>query len=167
MAAARRPATEAEVRAISNPVRLRIVRLTTDESLTNRQLAERLDRDPASVLRHVRMLVDQGFLAAEPTRRGNRGAREIPYRSTGKSWQLDYEAFAPDRLSNASLEAFLAEAAASGSPLEGMIRVALWLTDDEREEFSHRLLGLIEEFTELPKRPDARHWSLLVLAHEQ
>ena len=41
--------------------------------LTNREIAERLDRNPATVLHHVRTLVDRGFLAREPTRRGTRG----------------------------------------------------------------------------------------------
>ena len=35
----------------------------------------------------MRRLVDTGFLAALPVRRGTRGAREIPYEATGKSGQ--------------------------------------------------------------------------------
>jgi DNA-binding transcriptional ArsR family regulator len=85
----RRPATTAEARALAHPLRVRILRLCLHDALTNRELADRLGQDPATVLHHVRTLVRTGFLAAEPARRGRRGAREIPYRSTGKSWTLD------------------------------------------------------------------------------
>jgi len=85
----KRPATPDEARALSNPLRLRIIRLTIDRALTNKELAERLGRDPGTVLHHVRMLVATGFLAPEGERRGSRGAIERPYRGTGKSWTLD------------------------------------------------------------------------------
>jgi DNA-binding transcriptional ArsR family regulator len=85
----RRAATAEEAKAIASPLRLRILRLCLDRPLTNKQIAQALDRDPASVLHHVRKLVQTGFLAAEGERRGTRGAREVPYRATGKSWVLD------------------------------------------------------------------------------
>lgn len=84
----KRPATRAEARALSHPLRLRILRLCLDEALTNRQLAERLGERPATVLYHVRTLFREGFLVREPERRGRRRARELPYRSTRKSLTL-------------------------------------------------------------------------------
>ena len=72
----KRRATDAEYRALASAVRLRILRLCRAEALTNKELAERLGRNPATVLHHVRTLVDTGFLAAEPVRRGTRGSRE-------------------------------------------------------------------------------------------
>ena len=54
----RRPATVDEAKALANSLRLRILRLTLDQALTNKQLAERLDRDPGTVLHHVRRLVE-------------------------------------------------------------------------------------------------------------
>ena len=54
----RRPATDAEARALASGLRLRILRLTLDEALTNKEIAERVGRNPASVLHHVRTLVD-------------------------------------------------------------------------------------------------------------
>jgi DNA-binding transcriptional ArsR family regulator len=85
----RRRATDAGARALASAVRLRILRLCRDTALTDKELAARLDRNPATVLHHVRTLLQTGFLAAEPERRGPRGAREVPYRATGKSWQMD------------------------------------------------------------------------------
>src|SRR6187397_1377017 len=83
-----RDATPQEMRALGHPLRWRILRLTLDRPLTNKQIAERLGRDPGTVLHHVRELVRTGFLAADDVRPGKRGALERPYRTTGKSWRL-------------------------------------------------------------------------------
>lgn len=109
---ARRPATLAESRALSHPLRLRILRLCLDEALTNRELADRLREQPATVLHHVRTLVRTGFLAAEPMRRGRRGAREIPYRATRRSWALEVPA--EWRSDVAPIDAFRAELVEAG-----------------------------------------------------
>ena len=42
----KRAATREELRAVANPLRLRILRLCLHEELTNKQLAERLGMDP-------------------------------------------------------------------------------------------------------------------------
>ena len=76
------------MRALGHPLRWRILRLTLDRPLTNKQIAERLGRDPGTVLHHVRELVNTGFLAAEEVRAGKRGALERPYRATGKTWRV-------------------------------------------------------------------------------
>ncbi|MBA2554206.1 MAG: winged helix-turn-helix transcriptional regulator, partial [Geodermatophilaceae bacterium] len=75
----RRLATAAEARALSSTFRLRILRACLGEPMTNKQIAQRLGRNPATVLHHVRLLVEQGFLAPTAERRGARGAREVPY----------------------------------------------------------------------------------------
>src|SRR3954464_4703198 len=85
---ARPEATLAETRALAHPLRLRIIRLLYDRSLTNRELARALGENPATVLHHVRTLLRTNFIAAEPERRGPRGTTEKPYRSTGRSWGL-------------------------------------------------------------------------------
>src|SRR5882757_11405167 len=84
-----RPASRAEAAALASPVRLRIIRLTYRRALTNKEIARRLGKDPATTLYHVRKLVAAGFLAAQPERTGPRGSKEIPYRSTGLSWRLN------------------------------------------------------------------------------
>jgi predicted ArsR family transcriptional regulator len=86
--ASEREATPAEMRALGHPLRWRILRVTLDTPLTNKQIAERLGRDPGTVLHHVRELVRAGFLAPEDVRAGKRGALERPYRATGKPWQV-------------------------------------------------------------------------------
>ncbi|HMG62144.1 MAG TPA: winged helix-turn-helix domain-containing protein, partial [Streptosporangiaceae bacterium] len=84
----RRQATDEEARALASALRLRILRICLDEGRTNQEIAQILGRDPASILHHIRTLVRTGFLEALPERRGTRGAREIPYRATRKSWRL-------------------------------------------------------------------------------
>src|SRR3954447_21929882 len=98
--------SDADARALASTLRLRILRLCLDEPMTNREIAARLDKNPATVLHHVRTLADRGFLAAEPARRGTRGAREVPYRATGKSWRTPGGPGASRVLVDAFLEEF-------------------------------------------------------------
>ncbi|MBW3668792.1 MAG: winged helix-turn-helix domain-containing protein [Actinobacteria bacterium] len=142
----RRPATLAEARAVSNPLRLRILRLCLDDALTNRELAERLGKDPATVLHHVRTLVDTGFLAAEPVRRGTRGAREKPYRATGKSWTLDIGDAAGHAVGVAIVDAFRHELVESGDLDASVTRLGVRLSPADRTELIDRLDALAAEF---------------------
>jgi DNA-binding transcriptional ArsR family regulator len=143
----RRPATEAEIAALASGIRLRILRMTYHQPLTNREIARRLVRDPATALHHVRRLVAAGLLQAMPVRRGARGAREIPYRSTAWSWSLELE---PERagpaLHEAMLEAFLGEAAEVGVERLEQTRLVLRLDEAQLAEFRDRLYGLLREF---------------------
>ena len=82
----RRPATDAEARALASALRLRILRLCLVGGADEQGDRRAARPQPGHVLHHVRTLVDTGFLAAGPARRGTRGSREVPYRATGKSW---------------------------------------------------------------------------------
>jgi len=160
----RRPATEDEARTLASPLRLRILRLCLDVSLTNKEIAERLGKDPASVLYHVRRLVRTGFLVAEDERRGTRGAREVPYRSTGKSWTLSIGESEDPRLAASSLvEAFVQDAARAGLENLDGTRMGLRLTPDEHEELAQRLYELIEEFR--LRESGGAPWSLFIGLH--
>ncbi len=164
MAGVRRRATDAEARALASAVRLRILRLCLDQALTNRQLAARLDRNPATVLHHVRTLVDTGFLAPEAERRGTRGAREVPYRATGKSWLMDVDDRpAPSR--DPLLAAFLDEVAGGGEDRLSSSRLGLRLPAAEMAEFRRRLHALLDEFARRPADPDGEKWSLYLGMH--
>ena len=138
----RRAATVAEARALAHPDRLRIIRLTYDQELTNAEMAGKLGRDPASTLHHVRTLVDTGFLEALPVRRGPRGSRERPYRSTGKSWAMDVDGTGID-ITAAMLGAFQAEIAGATNP--DVNRLALSLSEEQYEDFTTRLHALLRE----------------------
>ena len=95
------------------------------------------------MLHHVRTLVRTGFLAAEGERRGTRGAREVPYRATGKSWVLDVVDEKQERAAGIALvEAFLDDARRVGFENVDSTRMGLRLTPDEHEELNRRIFDL-------------------------
>ena len=98
---------EADGRVLNSVVRLRILRPCLDEPLTNKEIADRLGKDPATVDHHVRRLAGRGFLAAQAERTVARGAREVPYLATKKSWPTPL----PDGARRLLVETFLAELA--------------------------------------------------------
>lgn len=163
----RRMATEAEARVLASSLRLRIIRLCHEQALTNRQIADQLGRDPASVLHHVRRLVDTGFLEALPVQHGTRGARERPYQSTGKSWTLQVADSQTTQTTNAMLEAFLNELAAAGGDLIDASRLTLRLTTADREEFSRRITAVLDEFAARPPDPNGQWWSVFFATHSR
>jgi DNA-binding transcriptional ArsR family regulator len=152
-----------EANALASGIRLRIIRLTFSEPLTNKELAERLGRDPATTLHHVRKLVETGFLAAQPQRRGTRGAKEIPYLSTGLSWQLD--SHHSRRVDEAILEAYLAEIAETDFEHVNQTRLVVQVSPDAREEFERRLDELLEEFRNRPVEPGAERTAIYLATY--
>jgi hypothetical protein len=140
----RRPATAEEARALANPLRIRILRLCLDQALTNKEIADRLGRDPGTILHHVRMLVTTGFLAPEGERPGPRGSIERPYRATGKSWTLDVGDTPGATL--ALVDAFRAEIApVTGDDLRSLSRLGVRLTRERRDEFEQRVKDLVND----------------------
>jgi DNA-binding transcriptional ArsR family regulator len=164
----RREATADEARALANPLRLRILRLCLGDPLTNKEIAARLGRDPGSTLHHVRMLVETGFLAAEPVRRGAKGAIEKPNRATGKSWQLevsDADAAVVVQQHLAMVDALRDELHEAGPDAVILLsRFANRLTDASRTELVDRLEALIEEYA-LRDEPGGTRYAFLVGGH--
>ncbi len=161
----RRPATRAEARALAHPLRLRILRLCLDEPLTNRELADRLGEQPATVLYHVRTLVKTGFLEATEERRGRRGAREIPYLSTRKSWTLSLE---PDTTAHvAMLDAARAELVDSGpdAVLE-LVRLAVRLRPEQLDALGRRVVELVSE-ADASDDPEGEPIGILIAVHRR
>jgi DNA-binding transcriptional ArsR family regulator len=163
VATRRRKASEAEASALASGIRLRIIRLTFSVALTNKELAERLGKDPATTLHHVRKLVDTGFLTAQPPRRGTRGAKEIPYLSTGLSWKLDVH----DRtgVNEAMLEAYLAEIAEIDLDRLDQTRLVVQVSPGDRDEFSRRLNELLEDFTSRPRQAGAQRTAIYIATY--
>jgi len=151
-AATRRPATLQEARALAHPLRLRILRLCLDRSLTNGELAAALERRPATVLHHVRMLLSSGFLSEEAWRSGPRGSTEKPYRATGKSARLDLgltgEAASLHRAMLAAVAAEIEEAGPD-AVIESA-RLPMRLTSDQVEEVTLRINALLDSY----RRPE-------------
>lgn len=142
----RRPATAREAKALAHPLRLRILRLCGEQELTNKQLADRLDRDPGTVLYHVRQLADAGFLEPAPVRTGESGALEKPYRSTGLSWWLSQED-ADAETNMAPLAAFTEELREAGpDAIQTFSRFVLHLSPEEVAELDVRIVKILDEY---------------------
>jgi DNA-binding Lrp family transcriptional regulator len=148
----RRPATEAEIAALASSVRLRIIRMTRVEPLTNARIAELLGRDPATTLHHVRKLVRHGFLEPQPARRGTRGAKEIPYRSTDLSWRLE-GAGADPALGEAVLAAYLDEVSEVGVEALKQTRLVVRLDPTDVEALQAELDAVVQRYAALPESP--------------
>ena len=167
----RREATSDEFKAMAHPLRLRILRLCLHDSLTNKQIAERVDKDPATVLHHVRLLVDTGFLTAETPRAGARGALEKPYRATGKSWELSIEKAPPDdRMAQmvAVVDAFRAEVLQAGADnIVEWTRAGPKLAPEDVEELAEKLSDLVHEYVEGHEDPDGVEIGIFLGIHRR
>lgn len=163
----RRPATVEETKALAHPLRLRILRLCAQQELTNKQLAERLGRDPGTVLYHVRQLAAAGFLEPGEVRTGPSGALEKPYRSTGMSWWLDgpLEDSGPIA-SMAPLQAFQEELRESGpESVRAYARFALHLSPEDVVELDRRISAVLDEYvaTDDQRRDQPLHGGIVVV----
>jgi DNA-binding MarR family transcriptional regulator len=156
----RRPATDEEARALASALRLRILRICLGEGHTNKEIAATLGRDPASILHHIRTLVRTGFLEPQEERRGARGAREIPYLATRKSWRLSTPA-----MDRSMLDAFVEEVALVPADQVDLARLGLRLSDADMAEFRASLNKVLEDFASRPDDPAAPAWSVFVSLH--
>lgn len=153
------------MRALAHPLRLRILRLTLNTSMTNRQLADRLGRDPGTVLHHVRTLVRGGFLAADPVREGRRGSLERPYRATGKSWQVRITPSADHLVS--VMDAVREEILEAGPQATvSSMRLGIRLRPDDQAELRRRIRQLGDDFVDRDD-PEGEPIGILALAHRR
>jgi DNA-binding transcriptional ArsR family regulator len=158
----RTDAADADARALASTLRLRILRMCLDEPMTNREIAERLGRNPATVLHHVRTLVDRGFLRAEPVRRGSRGSREVPYLATGKSWTSP----SFEGKSRLMVDTFLEELAEADPTTVRMSRLGVRLSEPEHAELMGRIDAFLQELAARTPTPGGRPYSLFFALHE-
>jgi DNA-binding Lrp family transcriptional regulator len=167
MERARRPATPEEAKALAHPLRQRIVRLCGIRERTNKELADQLERDPATVLHHVRQLVATGFLERCEERVGPSGAREKPYRSTGMSWRLELDRH-PDA-TTVMMDATRDELAAAGpDAVLTSARLVVRLPDAELAALVGRIREVVEDAHDrsAPLDDDSHPaYGLLVLVH--
>ncbi|MHA7141268.1 winged helix-turn-helix domain-containing protein [Arthrobacter sp. Bz4] len=151
---------QARGRALSSPVRLRILRLCLHKGRTNKEIAELLDLNPATALHHVRTLLATGFLTAEETRTGNRGAKEIPYRATGLSWR--------SRIPNAApvlVETFLQEIDGLNPSEIDVWRLGVRLNETNRSEMMRRIREILEEYAIRDSDTDGTATSIMLAHH--
>src|SRR3954468_13435567 len=141
---ARREADEAEAKALASTLRLRILRATLHEPHTNKEIAQALGLNPASVLHHVRTLVDTGFLIEQPTRRGARGSRERPYLASGKSFYVSTGLNGLEGADNLLLTTFLEKIKGLPAGQLESTRLGFRLTAEYRQRVQERLQDLLD-----------------------
>jgi DNA-binding transcriptional ArsR family regulator len=167
--AAHRAATPAEFKAMAHPLRLRILRLCLHEPRTNKELADRLGKDPATVLHHVRLLERTGFLAAARPRHGAKGALEKPYLATRKSWVLSPTS-PEDELVNrtAVIDALRAELLEAGPDgvVEGA-RLGVQLSPAKVKRYRARIERLIKDLHDEPDEPGGERLGFYVVLHKR
>lgn len=156
----KRQATDEEAKALASSLRMRILRVCLSEPHTNKEIATILGRDPATTLHHVRMLTRTGFLAAQEPRRGARGAKEIPYLATRKSWTINAPAHSPSLI-----EAFLEEVALTPAEEVQTARLGIKLSKAELQRLNQRIAEVLNEFAALPDDPEGEAWSVFYAVH--
>lgn len=155
---------EARAKALGSPIRWRILRLCLHEPRTNRELAALLDRNPATMLHHVRTLVDAGYLAPQEARRGTRGAREIPYLATRLTWTEDEQTSTSDVL----VRTFLEEIEGLAPDDVGIMRAGLRMSRDELHEYWTRVAAIVKDLmARREAEPDVERtaWGVFMAVH--
>jgi DNA-binding transcriptional ArsR family regulator len=151
-----------QLKALTDPMRNRILHILGYREATNQQLAALLDEPQAKVLYHVRVLLDVGLirLVEQRVRGGN---VEKFYRATARLYGFRPDPADLDNLSGpvsgAGLESVAQELAASlklwpDQPLYWEGRRTR-LSPERMAEFNDRLLALIGEFWGGPEQPVA------------
>ncbi|GAA1466657.1 ArsR/SmtB family transcription factor [Microbacterium thalassium] len=147
-------------RALSSPLRLRVLRLCRFYARTNKELAELLEVNPGTMLHHVRTLVEAGMLVPEEERTGARGSREIPYRATGLSWGRHF----PNQ-SVVVLEAMRQQLQGVDPEDVDFGWLGLKLNAESKAELGRRLFELMGEFKDRGPDPDGDPYSLVTVIH--
>lgn len=146
-------------RALSSPLRLRILRHCLYASHSNREIAAAFGLNPGTSLHHVRTLVDAGLLVAEEGRPGRRGSVEIPYRATGLSWDADV----PGQ-GDLLVRTFLEEIEGLDLDEMFMVRMGFKLRPERRDELQRRLVEIVLEYHAAPD-DDGELSSLFLAGH--
>jgi DNA-binding transcriptional ArsR family regulator len=165
-ASERRVTTDSEAKALAHPLRLRILRLCWQQELTNKQLAERLERDPGTVLFHVRQLVKAGLLEQAPVRTGESGALEKPYRAKARSWWLDDTPDTGADAAFAPVEAFQDELRSAGpESVRIFLRFAAHLSAQDVIDLEQSIMELLDGYlkTDDERRDQPAYGGLIVL----
>ncbi|MCV2395428.1 winged helix-turn-helix domain-containing protein [Actinotalea sp. M2MS4P-6] len=153
---------DADARALASVLRMRILRLCLDEPRTNKEIAARLGRDPATTYHHVRRLAERGFLAAQPERRGARGAREVPYLATRKSWRTPM----PEGGNRVLIETLLEEIGEADPATVRTARLGVRLSAEAFAELEEQIANLLTEYASREPDADGVPYSIFIAYHE-
>jgi DNA-binding transcriptional ArsR family regulator len=165
-----------QVRALADPLRIRMLQLFAQEPLTTKQVADRLGEKPTRLYNHARALEQAGLIRLVRTRQ-NRGTTERYLEAVGSRFEVDARLFALERPRGAGKAAAYATASAVLRAAAGQLeratsepdgpepivgQVSLCLTPKEYERLRARVLGWVKQVQRVrrpgpagPRRRDA------------
>jgi DNA-binding transcriptional ArsR family regulator len=148
-----------QVRAIANPLRIRMLQLFAQGPFTTKQVADRLGEKPTRLYNHARALERAGLVRLVRTRQ-NRGTTERYLEAVGSRFEIDESLFALGRPGSAARAATYATAGAvlraaaseldrtaagrPGGPEPLVARASLCVTPREYQRLRARILKWIE-----------------------
>ncbi len=148
----------AQVRALAHPLRTTILGLLHERAATVTELSTAVDRPKSTVAHHVGVLASAGLVHVVRTRRV-RAIDEAFWGRTARSFHvslgqpedtptLDFNDF--------EVAARESQPAYAEGRLWGFLRHAR-ITEEQKEQFWHRMAALVEEFDTLPREGDLVH----------
>lgn len=153
--------TEAQLKALADPFRMRLTSLVLERAATTSQLAEVVDRPVGTVGHHLKVLEEAGLIRVVRTRK----VRAMTERYYGRV-AITYVFHDLDGAPKDGLD-FVREAMrearhdpATGAGPKFTIRYAR-ISDERRDEWFARLAALAEEFAVQPRDGDVTHGILL------
>lgn len=153
--------TPAQVRALGNPLRNTILGLLHERAASVTELSTAVDRPRSTVAHHVKVLVEAGLVRVVRTRRV-RAIDEAFYGRTARIFYVSLDG--PEGSSgdpcldfnDFEVAARESQPAYTHGQLWGFIRHAR-INEQQKEEFWHRMMALVEEFDALPRGGDLVH----------
>jgi DNA-binding transcriptional ArsR family regulator len=150
-----------QLRALSHPVRLRILSRLTAAAMSSAELARELEMNHAAVSFHVRKLADAGYLEVAETR-SVRGGKERRYRQRpagGRQWQQE-----DPRLTVRAVSEEVARRADETTTEAWRLfgDVEAWVEDSVWEDVVARIASAINDLhaaAKAPQTPDTLHVS--------
>jgi DNA-binding transcriptional ArsR family regulator len=149
-----------QVRALSHPLRTKILHLLHERAATVNELAQAVGRPKSTVAHHVKVLTEAGLLRVVRTRRV-RAIEERFYGRTARMFYVSVQRTADggdmprdfndfEVAASESVDAFLA------GKLWGFIRHAR-ITEAEASAFWEKMAELVTEFDRLPRAGDTTY----------
>jgi DNA-binding transcriptional ArsR family regulator len=159
------------LKAMAEPLRMRLVMLLDDGDLTVKEMAARLGVPPTRLYYHVRILEKFGLIRVTSTRMVS-GIEERRYGTTALTWTVSDTMLGNPAISDVLKAMFdmaraelLLALGVSGPPVGDpggavpmLMSTRAYLTPDEVREFTHALAELIQGYTDREKRPDTTEY---------
>ncbi len=167
-----------QIRALADPLRVRIIGALTEEPMTAKQVAVYLDEPPQRTHYHIRELEKAGLLKLVGTREHG-GILEKYYRALANGYTVpeslissmsrDEAAAAMNRLLISSADEFLR---VFGHPDKRFAQAnctvnisGAWLTEEEYREVNDRMTELLEPYQHRRRKEGVHEYSFVLLSY--